>query len=107
VHVNLVVPAVEVELREEGGAVEFVEQLVDDWNREHVPNCGAVEGTVVHAEVPRAVLLPNQQHRGGERRCTRPDNALSKHVGALPFDLIFEELRVTIWPHGNWRRPGQ
>jgi len=32
---------------------------------------------------------------------------LSKHVGALPFDLIFEELRVTIWPHGNWRRPGQ
>jgi hypothetical protein len=36
VHADLVVPQPQVKLREEPGAVELVQELVDDEDREHI-----------------------------------------------------------------------
>jgi hypothetical protein len=51
-HVHLVVPRAQVELSEVLGAMELIQELVDDGNRECVLNRHRVEGAVVDAESP-------------------------------------------------------
>jgi hypothetical protein len=46
VHPHLVVARPEVQLREEAGAMELVQELIDHWNRELVLRRLGVEGTV-------------------------------------------------------------
>ena len=57
-HANLVVPGAKVQLGEESGAVEFVEQFVHYGNGERVLDGEGVQGAVVDAETPRALRLP-------------------------------------------------
>lgn len=57
VHAHLVVPRAHVELREEFGTAEFVEQLLDHRYGELVFDRDHVERPVVDAEPPRVVPL--------------------------------------------------
>jgi hypothetical protein len=52
VHLDLVLPSVQIKLGEEAGTTKFVEQLVDNRNWEHVRHCLRVQNTVVHTEMP-------------------------------------------------------
>ena len=96
VHQHLVVAAAQVELGEEARAQEFVKEFVDHWDRELVLHCALVQGAVVDAEAPRAVRLAQEEYRGGERRCTGPDDALLQHGVALSLQLILLELGVAV-----------
>jgi hypothetical protein len=63
-HADLVVSGSEVELGEEAGAMELVQQLVDDRDGEHILDGYGVQRAVVDAEPPRAVRFLDQEHRG-------------------------------------------
>jgi len=56
-HTDLMISAVEVELGEEDGVLQFVQELFHDRDGELVPDGVAVESPVVDAEAPRAVAL--------------------------------------------------
>jgi hypothetical protein len=62
-HAHLVVPTVEVELGEEAGATELVEEFIHHRNWKHVADRLGVERAVVHAKASRPVLLFDQQHQ--------------------------------------------
>jgi hypothetical protein len=62
-----------IELGEEFGAVELVQQLVDDRNWKSVLDGDGVEGAIVDAEPPRSIMLLDEEDRRGERRKTRPN----------------------------------
>jgi hypothetical protein len=66
-----------------------------------------VERAVVDIEVPCVIVLLHQEHRRGERRCTRADDALLEHVMALPFQFILYQLRLTIGLAGHERHVGE
>ena len=51
-HPNLMVPRPEVELGEEAGAMELVEQLIDDGYQKSVLDGECVEGAVIDTEAP-------------------------------------------------------
>jgi hypothetical protein len=57
VHSNLVVPGLEVELREELGALKFIQELLHNRNRELVLDGAFIKGAIVHIEAPRSVQL--------------------------------------------------
>jgi len=65
-HANLVVPRPQVELGEEAGAVELVEQLVDDGDRKRILDGERVQRTVVDAKAPCPVRLLDEDDRRGE-----------------------------------------
>jgi len=52
VHAHLVVAAAEIKLGEERGTLEFIEQLVHDWNWEQVSDGLGVQGAIIDAEAP-------------------------------------------------------
>ena len=52
VHAHLVVAAAEIKLGEERGTLEFIEQLVHDWNWEQIADGLGVQGTIIDAEAP-------------------------------------------------------
>lgn len=58
-HMNLMVPATQIELGEEAGTF----QLVDDGDRVLVLHHLGVEGSIVNTETPCVVLLAHQQHQ--------------------------------------------
>jgi hypothetical protein len=62
-----------IELGEEFGAVELVQQLVDDRNWKSVLDGDGVEGAIVDVEPPRSIMLLDEEDRRGERRKTRPN----------------------------------
>ena len=62
VHAHLMVPRAEVELGEEFGPVQLVEELVDHRDRELVLGRLVVESAVVDVETPRPVRLLDKQH---------------------------------------------
>jgi hypothetical protein len=95
------VPRPKVKLGEETGAVELVEKLVDDGDRERILDGEGVQGAVVDAKSPRAVSLLDEQDRGGEGRVAAADYALLDHRGALAFQFILVRRRVAVWPDGD------
>jgi hypothetical protein len=46
------VATTEVELGEEQGALELVQELFHHWNREFVPNGLHVEGVIINTKAP-------------------------------------------------------
>jgi len=65
-HAHLVVPAAKVDLGEEAGTLQLIQELIDHRDRVLVLDGGVVEGSVVDAETPSVVVLADQKHRGGE-----------------------------------------
>uniref|UniRef100_A0A0A8YS60 Uncharacterized protein n=1 Tax=Arundo donax TaxID=35708 RepID=A0A0A8YS60_ARUDO len=51
-HPHLVIAGAEVELGEELGAVEFVEEFIHNWNGELVVDRARVQGPIVDAKAP-------------------------------------------------------
>lgn len=62
-HAYLVIAGAHVELGEEPGAAQLVEQLLRHRDRKFILDCLVVESPVVNAESPRAILLFDQQCR--------------------------------------------
>ena len=102
-HTDLMISAAEVELGEEDGILEFIQELLHDRYGKLVPDGLAVESPVVYAEAPRAVALADQQDRRRERRCTRPYDALFQHRLALGLNFVLQELDVSVWTHCDRR----
>jgi hypothetical protein len=75
-HEHLVVAAAQVQLREESGAAQLIEQLLDDRNWEHIPHRGRIQGAVVDVEAPCPVVLLHQQNRRRECGRARSDDSL-------------------------------
>ena len=98
-HPHLEVAAAQIKLGEVCRAVELVQKLLHDRNREHVPNGIGVQRPVVDAETPGTVLLAHQKDGGGERRGTWPDDALVEHLLTLAFDLILQQLGIAVWAY--------
>jgi hypothetical protein len=78
IHPDLVVAGAQIKLGEEDCTLKFIEELFHHWNWVLVFDRLVVQGTVVHAHVPRAVALLHQDHQRRERRGTRPDHPLSQ-----------------------------
>ena len=95
-HADLVVPRLKVKLGEEPSAVELVEQLVDDGNRERILDRERVERAVVDAETPRAVRLLDEDDRGREGGVAAANDPLLDHGGALAFQLVLVRRRVPV-----------
>lgn len=55
-HAHLMVPAAQVDLGEELGTLQFVQELINHWYWKFVLHDGVVEGTVVDAETPTIVV---------------------------------------------------
>jgi hypothetical protein len=85
-----------IKLGEELGAVELVQQLVDDRNWKGVLDGDGVEGAIVDAEPSRSIMLPDEEDWRGERRKTRPNEPLYQHRRALAFQLILVSYRVAV-----------
>jgi hypothetical protein len=62
VHPDLVVARTQVQLGEEAGLVQLIEELVHHRNRELVLGGDGVEGTVIDAEPLGVVRLVDQEH---------------------------------------------
>jgi hypothetical protein len=58
---DLMIATVQVELGEEPHVTQLVQQLVDDRDRVHVMHHLGVEGVVIDAKAPRAVVLFHQE----------------------------------------------
>ena len=65
-HTDLEVAATQAQLGEVCHVVELVQKLLNDRDREHVPDGLGVQRPVVDAETPSAVLLAHQEDRRGE-----------------------------------------
>jgi hypothetical protein len=75
-HTDLMVTGSEVELGEESGAMEFIQELVDGRDGEGVLDGDGVQRAVVDAEPPRVVRLLDEEDRGRERLAAAPNNPL-------------------------------
>jgi hypothetical protein len=62
-HTDLMVAGSEIELGEEPGAMEFIQELVDDRDGEGVLDGDGVQRAVVDAEPPRVVCLLDEKDR--------------------------------------------
>ena len=62
VHAHLMVPAVEINLGEEAGAL----QLIDHWNRKFILDGAVFESLIVYAETPTTILFVHLRSTGGE-----------------------------------------
>jgi hypothetical protein len=66
-HPDLMVARAEIQLREEAGAVELVEEFADHRDRVHVLDRDHVQGAIVNTETPGVISLPHEHNKGGER----------------------------------------
>jgi hypothetical protein len=66
VNMNLGVSRTQVKLGEESGTVKSVKELVNDGDSEFVLHGASVEGLVVDAESPGAIMLLDKQDGRGE-----------------------------------------
>jgi hypothetical protein len=98
-HAHLVVPRALVELGEVLGAMELIEELVDDGNRECVLNRHRVEGAVVDAESPQVVWLLDEKDWRGECGVTALDDVVADHGLALLLQLNLVDDRISVGPH--------
>jgi hypothetical protein len=96
VNTNLVVAGPKIKLCEKPDAMEFIEQLFHHRNWKFTLDSALVESSIIHAESPGFVRFLNEQHRRGERRCTRANGALCQHGRTVGFKLILLELWITI-----------
>ena len=81
--------------------LKFVEELLYHGNGELILECLRVQGAIVDAEAPRPIWLAHQEDRGGERRGAGADDPLSKHVGALTFQLVLLCVRIAVRAHSD------
>jgi hypothetical protein len=102
-HPDLMIARAQIELGEELGAVQLVQQLVHHRDRVGVLDGDGVEGPVVDAEAPRAVGFLDQQDGGRERRRAPANEALLHHDGTLPLKFILVRHRVAVGTHGDGR----
>jgi hypothetical protein len=63
VHADLMVTAPQIQLGEVLCPTQFIEQLIDDRNGEHVAHGARIEHTVIDTEATRAIVLLHQEHR--------------------------------------------
>jgi hypothetical protein len=66
-HTDLMLAGPEIELGEEPGAMEFIQELVDDWDGESVLDGDGVQRAIVDAELSRAIRFLDEEDRGRER----------------------------------------
>ena len=92
-HAHLVVPRTQVQLGEETGAMEFVQQLVDHRDRKGVLHRERVQCAVVNAE----------DDRRGEHGLAVTDNALLHHGGTLPLKFVLVGCWIPVRAHCHWR----
>ena len=64
VDADLVVARSQIQLGEEKGPMQFIQELLDDGDRELILHRGRVERAVVHTEAPGPVLLLDKNHLG-------------------------------------------
>lgn len=57
------VPGPQIQLGEDGEAMQFVQELIDDGNGILVLDGALVEGLIVDAEAPRSIRLLDQQYQ--------------------------------------------
>ena len=63
VHPHLVIAESKVQLGEEMGAKQLVQELIDGWNGELILGRLGIEGPVVNAELLGVVWLAHQEHQ--------------------------------------------
>ena len=85
---DLVIPGVKVELREEASAMKFVQEFLYHGDGEPILHRGCVESPVVDAESLGLVLFLDQKDRRRKRGSTGPDDALLQHSLTLCLQLI-------------------
>jgi hypothetical protein len=100
-HAYLVVPGSEVQLGEELGTMELVEELVNHRDRESILDGEHVQRPVVDAEVPRTVGLLDEEDGRREQRVAAADNPLLQRGGTLPLQLVLVCCRVPVRPDGD------
>jgi len=71
-HPDLVVPRAEVQLGEEAGSEQLVEELIHHWDGVGVLNGDGVQGAVVDTETSQTIGLLEED----DRRCALPNDAL-------------------------------
>ena len=97
-HTYLMISRPKVELGEEAGAVQLVQQLVDNGDQEGVLDGEGVQRPVVDAKTPPVVCLLDKEHRGREGGVAAPNNALLQHGSALPLQFVFVGGKVPVGP---------
>jgi hypothetical protein len=100
-HTDLMVAGSEVELGEEPGAMEFIQELIDNRDGESVLDGDGVQRAVVDAEPPRAVRLLDEKDRGRERRAAAPNNPLVQHGCTLTLQFVLVQSGVSIRSNGH------
>jgi hypothetical protein len=104
-HTDLMVAGSEIELGEESGAMEFIQELIDDRDGESVLDGDGVQRAVVDAEPPRVVRLLDEEDRGQERRAAAPNNPLVQHGRTLTLQFILVQSGVSVRSNGHRWRP--
>jgi len=105
-HPHLVVAGTRVQLGEEVRAVEFVQEFVDDRDRERVLDREGVEGVVVDAKSPRTISFLDEEDQRREGRVAASNDALHEHGCALAFQLVLLGCWVPVRPNGDWGGAG-
>ena len=95
------IPATKIDLGEETSTLQLVKEFINHRNRKLVLDGAVVKSAKVDAEAPTAILLANEEHRGGEWRSRLPDDPLLQHIIALPLNFVLEELWVAVGPHSH------
>ena len=95
------IPATKIDLGEETSTLQLVKEFINHRNRKLVLDGVVIKSAKVDAEAPTAILLADEEHRGGERRSRLPDDPLLQHIIALSLNLILEELWVAVGPHNH------
>jgi hypothetical protein len=79
-HAVLMVPKAEVELGEEAGTMQLIEELINDRHMIFILYRAVIEGEELDAEAPRAIMLLDKEDRS--RACQRvvADDAQRQHA---------------------------
>lgn len=95
VHPNLI-SWMQVQFCKKLSSMQFLQQLLNDWNGEFIFHSFCVQEPVIHTKSPRTISFLNQQNESREKRLTRLDDAFLQHLCTFPFKFLlwFQEFKA-------------
>lgn len=98
---NLMKPRGQIELGEDRGRTQFVEQLVDGRQGEAIFDCNGVPGAIINAHAPRTVLILEEKHRGQKWAVTGWIPPVLQKLSDLRLDFDLLSMWIAIRPDVN------